>query len=124
MTSDVLQGSVFGLALFNIFIDDIDDGIKCTLSTFGDFTKLSCTVETAEGRDAIQRNLEKFKWWAHVNIMRFNKTKCRVLHFVWGSPRYLYRLGQELLVSSPVENCGDLGVPVETWGSWWMRSWT
>jgi len=75
VTSDVLQGSVFGLALFNIFIDDIDDGIKCTLSTFGDFTKLSCTVETAEGRDAIQRNLEKFKWWARVNIMRFNKAK-------------------------------------------------
>ena len=69
-----------GLILFNIFINDIDSGVKCTLGKFVDNTKLWGTVDGPVEQDTIQRDLDRLEQWAQVNLMRFNKSKCKVLH--------------------------------------------
>lgn len=37
------------------------------------------------------------------NLMMFNKDTCKVLYLSHNSSRYVYRLGEELIKSSPAE---------------------
>ncbi|KAK4825565.1 hypothetical protein QYF61_000153 [Mycteria americana] len=92
VTSSVPQGSILGPAPFNIFVSNMVSGIECTLTKFANTTKLCGVVNTLERRDAIQRDLDRLERWAHANLIKFNKAKCKVLHMGQGHPKHKYRL--------------------------------
>ncbi|PKU47465.1 rna-directed dna polymerase from mobile element jockey-like [Limosa lapponica baueri] len=95
--------------LFNNFISDLDNGIKCTLTKLANKIKLSGEVDTSEGRATLQEDLDRLEEWANKNLRKFNKGKCKVLHLGKHDPGVQHRLGSTRLRSSSV----DLGVLVD-----------
>ena len=61
-------------------------GIECTLCKFIDDMKMSGAVDTTEGRDAIQWDLNNLERSAHVNLTRLIKAKCKMLRLGQGNP--------------------------------------
>jgi len=95
--------------LLNIFISDADKWIECR---YKDDTKLCGAIDSLEGRNTTQKDLDRLEEWAHENLMKCNKAKCKVLHMGQTNPQYEYRLGNKWIESSPAEK--DLGIP-KTW---------
>ena len=79
--------------MFNIFNNDLDEVIESILSKFADDRKLGGVADTPEGCAAIQRDLNGLKSWAERKQIRFNKSKCKVLHLGRNNHMHEYRLG-------------------------------
>ena len=102
---------MLGPIILTIFLRDADSGVECTLGKSTDDTKLWVVANAPEGWDAIQKDLDRLEQWAQVNLMRFNKSKCTVLHLGRGNPLYQEKLGDERTECSPAEK--DIGVLVD-----------
>ncbi len=109
MLSGVPQGSVLGPLLFVLFINDLPNGIKSSLKLFADDLKLIGNVSNSNIADDI-RQLEN---WEKIWLLRFNVSKCKVLHIdLNDNPYHEYFLnGTEIDVS---EQEKDLGVITST----------
>ena len=79
VSSGVPQGSVLGPLLFNIYINDLDGGVKSKLFKLADDTNLGGEVDSRGGGDQIQESIDTCIDWAKDWQMEFNLSKCKVL---------------------------------------------
>ncbi|KAF7242706.1 C-type lectin domain family 3 member A [Varanus komodoensis] len=111
VTSEVPQGSVLGMILFNLFINNMEEGVNRLLIKFADDNKTVAVATTEEQVLQIQKDLDRLWKSAGDNRMAFNVDKCKVLHLGHRNGCHKYRLGDKWLESSTCER--DLGVLVD-----------
>ncbi len=107
----VPQGSVLSPPLFTVFINDIDEVIKCIelIKKFADDTKLGQTA-TPEGQARMQEELDRLCEWSRTWGMQFNEKKCKVMYIGHYSTKQLYYMNGHQLERTEVER--DIGVSV------------
>ena len=109
--SGVPQGSVLAPLLFIIFINDLDLEAAAAdlISKFADDTKVGVYVRGEGDRNRLQLVLNNLMAWADCWGMKFNVSKCKVVHFGSRNPKYSYTMnGAELEVSKEEKDLGVL----------------
>ena len=80
MLSGVPQGSVLGPLLFNIYVNDIPDTVKSPILLFADDIKIFRSIKTREDYTQLQLDLNCLSEWSLKWKLKFNVSKCNVLH--------------------------------------------
>ena len=80
VTSGVPLGSVLGLLLFLLYINDLPDNIQSQIRLFADDTAVYLTVSSANDSSILQPDLDSLQCWERTWDMKFNPSKCQVLH--------------------------------------------
>ena len=110
--SSVVQGSILGGILFDLFIDDIDLAVVMALILkYADDTKVAKIVESLEEARQMQEVIDKLAEWADKWGMEFNIKKCKILHVGKKNPKHKYYIKGVELEEANEEK--DLGIWVE-----------
>lgn len=81
-----------------MYISDLDEGIQCLLRNFADDAALRGEADTAECCVAIQKNPNRLKKSAGMNVFKFKKKgKQKILYAGWNNGMHQYRLDADLL---------------------------
>jgi hypothetical protein len=81
VTSGVPQGSVLGLLLFLVFINDIGDKLTVPFFLFADDAKLLKQISEWSDCVTLQANLDEIMNWCTINKLSLNIKKCQVIIF-------------------------------------------
>ena len=106
--SKVPQGSVLGLILFLVYINDLEAGVTGKLLQFADDTKLFRKTEEIGDKQKLQDDIDILVRWSEKRQMLFNFGKCKCLHTGSGNAGMNYEMGGTILSKTVEEN--DLGV--------------
>ena len=93
--SGVPQGSVLGPLLFLIYIDDLPCKIT-SCQIFADDTKIYGPVSTATQHQSMQ-DINHMTEWSETWLLRFNTTKCKVMHVETNNQRRQYSMNEKQL---------------------------
>lgn len=109
-TSGVPQGSNMGPLLFSLFINDIDDILKCDKLLFADDLKIFAPINSVDDCSNLQSELNKLVGWCGSNHLSLNISKCKVITYSRkaNSTIYDYHIDSQSL--SRTDSTKDLGI--------------
>ena len=110
--SSVVQGSVLGGTLFDIYINDIHEVVlDALIRMFADDTKVALKMESDDDRKKLQQIIDNLTEWADKWAMDFNTAKCKILHVGRDNPKYDFYMKGTKIKDDDEEK--DLGVWVD-----------
>jgi len=80
VSSGVRLASVLGPLLFLMYINDLPMNVKSKVRLFADDTVLYLTISTFSQSEILQKDLDNLERWSHKWDMKFNFSKCQVIH--------------------------------------------
>ena len=115
VTSGVPQGSVLGPVLFLLYVNELPRLIHSRVKMFADDMKLYRAICSDRDTKLLQQDLDTLSLWADTWLLKFNISKCKVMHCGASNRKATYNIKQDG-VPEPLEETHqekDLGVMVE-----------
>ena len=114
----VPQGSVLGPALFICYISDMWNSVSCFIYMYVDDTEVSKVVGSIQGHTSLQTDLNEIHTWSDTWQLKFNSTKCKVMHMGYANKWAKYSMkGHGTEVMSP-------HLRRKIWASRYMINWS
>ena len=113
VTSGVPQGSVIAPIMFQIYVNDIQNGVTSYINLFADDAKLLRVIESQNDCQQLQRDINRIYEWSLRWKLEFNTKKCHVMEIGKSKRRPIwdYKLGEDIIMKSKEEK--DLGVTMQ-----------
>ena len=115
VTSGVPQGSVLGPLLFVIFINDLEESVKCGVKLYADDTKIWAVINSDMDSEEFQKQINALFQWSVTWQLHFHPDKCHILKLGNKPDETAYTIGTDenlkILEESTEEK--DLGVVID-----------
>ena len=110
--SGVPQGSVLGLILFLLYINDIPTVVDSHPLLFADDIKLYRRIQSENDIIQLQKDINNLLNWSNTWLLNFNMPKCKVLRIGTSNLPQNYTLNGTPLDN--VQDMRDLGVTIDS----------
>jgi hypothetical protein len=112
--SGVPQGSNLGPLLFNVFINDVVNVLKCHVLMYADDMKLFDCISSADDCVSLQNDLNSLDRWCEENKLQLNVEKCTVMSYTRKLSPIVFPYSINNIVLSRTSSYRDLGVIMES----------
>ena len=117
VTSGVPQGSVLGPILFVLYVNELPDFVRSNIKMFADDAKVYRSIQDLQDTMTLQQDVAAFEQWSSNWLLRFNETKCKIMHCGIANPHAEYVMTDSNMAAVKMQDTileKDLGVYISS----------